>query len=50
MGMRMQVPLHGFHINSSMGPIKSLSPKLQGTFRNHIPMTRLMGRPPGLNP
>lgn len=52
MGMPpMQGPPHGFHPNSPMGPIRSLSPKLPGAFPpNHMPMPRLMGRPPGPNP
>lgn len=50
MGMPMQGPPHGFHPNSPMGPIRSLSPKLQNTFPNHMPMPRMMGRPPGGNP
>ncbi|CAH0562175.1 unnamed protein product [Brassicogethes aeneus] len=48
MGMQMQ---QGFHPNQGpMGPIRSLSPKLQGAFPNHMPMPRMMGRPPGPNP
>lgn len=50
MGMGMQGPPHGFHPNSPMAPIRSLSPKLQGPFPNHMPMPRMMGRPPGANP
>lgn len=50
MGMSMQGPPHGFHPNSPMGPIRSLSPKLSGAFPNHMPMPRMMGRPPGPNP
>ncbi|XP_018570118.1 protein BCL9 homolog [Anoplophora glabripennis] len=50
MGMSMQGPPHGFHPNSPMGPIRSLSPKLTGAFPNHMPMPRMMGRPPGPNP
>ncbi|XP_056646112.1 protein BCL9 homolog isoform X1 [Diorhabda sublineata] len=50
MGMPMQGPPHGFHPNSPMGPIRSLSPKLSGAFPNHMPMPRMMGRPPGPNP
>nr|XP_023011774.1 protein BCL9 homolog [Leptinotarsa decemlineata] len=50
MGMPMQGPPHGFHPNSPMGPIRSLSPKLPGAFPNHMPMPRMMGRPPGPNP
>lgn len=50
LGLQMQGPPHGFHPNSPMGPIRSLSPKLQGAFPNHIPMPRMMGRPPGPNP
>lgn len=50
MGMPMQGPPHGFHSNSPMGPIRSLSPKLQGAFPNHMPIPRMMGRPPGPNP
>ncbi|KAJ8986247.1 hypothetical protein NQ317_009953 [Molorchus minor] len=46
MGMPMQGPPHGFHPNSPMGPIRSLSPKLPGAFPNHMPMPRMMGRPP----
>ncbi|CAH1153695.1 unnamed protein product [Phaedon cochleariae] len=47
MGMQMPGPPHGFHPNSPMGPIRSLSPKLSGAFPNHMPMPRMMGRPPG---
>ncbi|KAF5274544.1 hypothetical protein FQA39_LY07156 [Lamprigera yunnana] len=50
LGLQMQGPPHGFHPNSPMGPIRSLSPKLPGAFPNHIPMPRMMGRPPGPNP
>ncbi|XP_017781027.1 PREDICTED: protein BCL9 homolog isoform X2 [Nicrophorus vespilloides] len=50
MGIPMQGPPHGFHANSPMGPLRSLSPKLQGAFPNHMPMPRMMGRPPGPNP
>ncbi|XP_045481437.1 protein BCL9 homolog [Harmonia axyridis] len=50
MGMPMQGPPHSFHPNSPMGPIRSLSPKLSGAFPNHMPMPRMMGRPPGPNP
>ena len=50
MGIPMQGPSHGFHPNSSMGPIRSLSPKLQGAFPNHMSIPRMMGRPPGPNP
>ncbi|XP_018329488.1 collagen alpha-2(I) chain [Agrilus planipennis] len=52
MGMQMQGPPHGYHPNSAMGAsIRSLSPKLQGAFPNHMPMPRMMGRqPPGPNP
>lgn len=50
MGMSMQGPPPGFHANSPMGPIRSLSPKLPGAFPNHMPMPRMMGRPPGPNP
>lgn len=50
MGMPMQGPPHGFHANSPMGPIRSLSPKLQGAFPNHMPIPRMMSRPPGPNP
>lgn len=50
MGMPMQGPPHGFHPNSAMGPIRSLSPKLPGAFPNHMPMPRMIGRPPGPNP
>ncbi|KAJ3639755.1 hypothetical protein Zmor_003095 [Zophobas morio] len=50
MGMGMQGPPHGFHPNSPMAPIRSLSPKLPGAFPNHMPMPRMMGRPPGPNP
>ncbi|XP_028145379.1 protein BCL9 homolog [Diabrotica virgifera virgifera] len=50
MGMPMQGPPHGFHPNSPMGPIRSLSPKLPGAFPNHMPMPRMIGRPPGPNP
>lgn len=50
MGMPMQGHPHGFHPNSPMGPIRSLSPKLPGAFPNHMPMPRMMGRPPGPNP
>nr|CAI5831499.1 unnamed protein product [Callosobruchus analis] len=49
MGMPMQGPPHGFHPNSPMGPIRSLSPKLPGAFPNPMPMPRMMGRPPGPN-
>ncbi|XP_049817636.1 protein BCL9 homolog isoform X3 [Aethina tumida] len=49
-GMPMQGPPHGFHPNSPMGPMCSLSPKLPGAFPNHMPMPRMMGRPPGPNP
>lgn len=50
LGMQMHGPPHGYHPNSPMGPIRSLSPKLPGAFSNHMPMPRMMGRPPGPNP
>ncbi|XP_060515992.1 protein BCL9 homolog [Cylas formicarius] len=50
MGLPMQGPPHGFHPNSPMGHMRSLSPKLSGAFPNHMPMPRMMGRPPGPNP
>lgn len=58
LGIPMQGPPHPhvFHTNSPMGPgggpIRSLSPKLPGAFVNHMPMPRMMGRPPppGPNP
>jgi hypothetical protein len=50
MGMGMQGPPHGFHRNSPMASIRSRSQKLPGAFPNHMPMPRMMGRPPGPNP
>ncbi|KAK9751897.1 B-cell lymphoma 9 protein [Popillia japonica] len=50
MGMPMQGPPHGYHPPSPMGPIRSLSPKLQGAFPNHMSMPRMIGRPPVPNP
>ncbi|XP_066158500.1 protein BCL9 homolog isoform X1 [Euwallacea fornicatus] len=51
MGMNpIQGPPHGFHPGSSMGHMRSHSPKLSGPFPNHMPMQRMMGRAPGPGP
>ncbi|CAG9759593.1 unnamed protein product [Ceutorhynchus assimilis] len=51
MGMNhMQGPPHGFHPGSPMGHMRSHSPKLPGSFPNHMPMQRMMGRVPGPGP